>query len=320
MGRTMGCALSGLGTLLLGGVALLATMAGCGILGGILARPEIVPPELRPAMERWLRGEPPDHPAVRVWREAASARVPLLPGCVPENFPVSGGYFTQFFHPGHPGVDIGLPVGTPVRSPIGGVVVWAGWDDSGYGILVVVANGPIRAFLAHLSATAVTVGQAVSPGEVVGLSGNTGRSTGPHLHYELRVNGVPVDPLAAAGISREACARAAAGGEGGGAAEEIPAAWSLPAGWRGLAMAGEVDRQAVPDLLAPDEVGVRADGPIPLFVWPEGRPDLAREGAAAIRGTGRVAVGPAPGEAWAILEIPPGHIVRASIFPEGGRP
>jgi len=322
VGKSIGCAGSVLATLLLGAAVLLLAMAGCGILGGIIARPQVVPPDLRPAMERWLRGEPPDHPAVLVWREAASARVPLLPGCVPEGFPVSGGYFTQFFGPGHPGVDIGIPVGTPVRAPIGGTVIWAGWEDSGYGILVIVANGPIRAYLAHLSAVAVTVGQTVAAGEVVGLSGNTGRSTGPHLHYELRVDGVPVDPLAASGVSREACARAAAGGEGGGTAAEIPAAWRLPPGWRGMALAGAVDREAARGLLAPDEVGVRTDGPVPLFVWPEERPDLARQGAAAVRGTARIAVGPSPGEAWAVLEIPPGSIALVSLWKEaeGGSP
>lgn len=314
MGRSMGCGLSALGIVMAGAAILLLSMAGCGILGGIVARPEVVPPDLRPAMERWLRGERPDHPAVVVWREAASARVPLLPGCVPAGFPVEGGYFTQFFGPGHPGVDVGVPVGTPVRSPIGGTVVWAGWEDSGYGILVVVANGPVRAFLAHLSTTAVAVGQAVAPGEIVGFSGSTGRSTGPHLHYELRVNGVPVDPLAAAGASRAACeAFAGGGGGGGGGAAEIPAEWRLPPGWHGMALAGAVDRERAPDLLAPDEAGVRTAG-ADLYVWPEGHPEKAVRGAAALRGAARAAVGPAPGEAWVLLEALPGSIALVSVW------
>lgn len=311
--RIAGCALSILGLLLLGIVAILATTTIWGVLGGIVARPEIVPPDLRPAMARWLRGERPDHPAVVIWHEAASARIPLLPGCIPGGFPVAGGAFTQFFHPGHPGVDIGVPEGTPVRSPIGGVVVWAGWEDSGYGKLVVVANGPLRAFLAHLSAIHVVVGQTVSPGEVVGLSGNTGRSTGPHLHYELRVNGRPVDPLAAAGVVPEACRSAASGGGGGGRAAEIPAAWRLPPGRAGIVMAGPVDRERAPELLAPEEIGVRTAG-ADLWVWPEGHPEKAIRGAAAIRGTTRVAVGPAPGEAWVVVEASSGSMVLVSVW------
>lgn len=312
--RPIGCALSVLGLMLFGAVAVLATMAFWGILGGIIARPELVPPELRPAMERWLRGERPDSPAVQFMREAVAGRVPLVPGCVPEGFPVDRGYFTQFFGPGHAGVDIGVPTGTPVRSPIGGTVVWAGWEDSGYGLLVVVANGPVRAFLAHLSAVRVAPGQRVAPGEIVGLSGNTGRSTGPHLHYELRIHGRPVDPLAAAGVSRAACEAAARdSGEGGGAAEPLPADWRLPPGWAGMALAGPVDRAVQPDLLAPDEVGVRTAG-ADLYVWPEGMPERAVRGTAAIRGVPRIAIGPSPGEAWAVLEIPPGHIALVSVW------
>lgn len=104
------------------------------------------------------------------------------------------GRLTQDFHPGHRGIDIGVPVGTPVRTTLSGQVVYAGWNTQGYGNLVIVENGPWRTYYAHLSEIPVQVGQWVQAGDVIGLSGNTGNSTGPHLHYEVRRNGVPVHP------------------------------------------------------------------------------------------------------------------------------
>jgi murein DD-endopeptidase MepM/ murein hydrolase activator NlpD len=75
-----------------------------------------------------------------------------------------------------------------------GKVVHAGWNNQGYGNLVIVENGAYRTYYAHLSSIPVSVGDTVRAGTTIGLSGNTGNSTGPHLHYEIRKNNVPVDP------------------------------------------------------------------------------------------------------------------------------
>lgn len=111
----------------------------------------------------------------------------------PNGRPV-GGYISQQYHTGHNGLDFGIVVGTPVHSTMNGKVVYAGWNDQGYGNLVIVENGPYRTYYAHLSQIPVTLGQTVTAGSVIGASGNTGNSTGPHLHYEVRYNGKAIDP------------------------------------------------------------------------------------------------------------------------------
>jgi murein DD-endopeptidase MepM/ murein hydrolase activator NlpD len=113
---------------------------------------------------------------------------------IPSGMPVSGGRLTQGSRPGHVALDFGVPVGTPVRTTMNGQVVFAGWNNEGYGNLVIVENGPYRTYYAHLSSMPVSVGQTVPAGSVIGLSGNTGNSTGPHLHYEIRVNKEKIDP------------------------------------------------------------------------------------------------------------------------------
>jgi murein DD-endopeptidase MepM/ murein hydrolase activator NlpD len=95
----------------------------------------------------------------------------------------------------HEGIDITAPTGTPIWAAAAGTVIHAGWLG-GYGNLVVVdhGNGLATAY-AHASAILVGVGQSVSQGETIALVGSTGNSSGPHLHFEVRVNGVAVDPL-----------------------------------------------------------------------------------------------------------------------------
>ncbi|WP_246659819.1 M23 family metallopeptidase [Methylosinus sporium] len=94
----------------------------------------------------------------------------------------------------HTGIDLRDDYGSPVRATAGGVVVSAG-PSGGYGQMVEIDHGSSLATrYAHLSAITVSVGQEVAPGETVGRLGSTGRSTGPHLHYEVRVDGEPVDP------------------------------------------------------------------------------------------------------------------------------
>jgi murein DD-endopeptidase MepM/ murein hydrolase activator NlpD len=95
----------------------------------------------------------------------------------------------------HEGIDISCAYGTPNRAAAAGTVIYSGWLG-GYGNLVVVDHGNgLSTAYAHASALLVGVGQAVAQGETVSLVGSTGNSSGPHLHFEVRVNGVAVDPL-----------------------------------------------------------------------------------------------------------------------------
>jgi hypothetical protein len=94
----------------------------------------------------------------------------------------------------HTGVDLRADYGSSVGASMSGKVWFAG-VRSGYGNLVVIDHGNgVATFYAHLSAIAVAIGESVEAGQLVGLVGSTGRSTGPHLHYEVRANGHPVDP------------------------------------------------------------------------------------------------------------------------------
>jgi murein DD-endopeptidase MepM/ murein hydrolase activator NlpD len=111
----------------------------------------------------------------------------------PAGKPVKG-VLTQGSHPGHVALDFGVPVGTVVKSTIDGKVVFAGWNNEGYGNLVIIENGPYRVYYAHLSDYTVKFGEVVKAGQKIALSGNTGNSTGPHLHYEVRKNGNQIDP------------------------------------------------------------------------------------------------------------------------------
>lgn len=96
----------------------------------------------------------------------------------------------------HTGIDFGVPVGTEVHAAAAGKVSFAGWQG-GYGLLVVIDHGDgLSTYYAHLSEALVEVGQFVEQGQVIALTGNTGLSTGPHLHFEIRLHGRPVDPLA----------------------------------------------------------------------------------------------------------------------------
>ena len=94
----------------------------------------------------------------------------------------------------HKGLDIATSHGAPVIAPSDGTVIFSGME-SGYGKVVVLDHGNgVRTRYAHLSAADVKVGELVKRGAHVGAVGNTGRSTGPHLHYEVRVNGIPENP------------------------------------------------------------------------------------------------------------------------------
>ncbi len=95
----------------------------------------------------------------------------------------------------HTGIDLVEPFGSPVYAADDGVVALVGSSSSGYGRYVVIAHsGGLDTLYGHLSTTLVKVGQRVSQGQTVGLEGSTGNSTGPHLHFELRIKQQPIDP------------------------------------------------------------------------------------------------------------------------------
>jgi len=126
-------------------------------------------------------------------------------------WPVSGPITSDFGPRGgsgrvHSGIDIGAEPGTPCRVAAGGTVVFAGWQN-GYGKTIIVDHGDrIHTLYGHLSKIGVSRGQRVAQGAVLGSTGTTGHVSGPHLHYEILVDGRPVDPgpylAAAPGVQR----------------------------------------------------------------------------------------------------------------------
>jgi murein DD-endopeptidase MepM/ murein hydrolase activator NlpD len=95
----------------------------------------------------------------------------------------------------HQGIDLAAPIGRPIAAAAAGTVVFAGWED-GYGQMVVIDHGGgITTAYAHQAAIGVSAGQSVGQGTIIGVVGNTGNSTGPHLHFEVRINGAATDPL-----------------------------------------------------------------------------------------------------------------------------
>lgn len=95
----------------------------------------------------------------------------------------------------HEGIDVSAPMGTPIEAPAAGTIVSAGWE-TGYGNTIEIDHGfGLRTKFAHCSRLLVGRGQRVQRGQRIALVGNTGLSTGPHLHYEVHVNGRPVNPL-----------------------------------------------------------------------------------------------------------------------------
>jgi len=95
----------------------------------------------------------------------------------------------------HEGLDVGAPYGTPVYSPADGIITYSG-EKAGFGKFVQIDHGyGIETIYAHNQSLSVRSGQKVKRGTLLAAVGNTGHSTGPHLHYEVRVNGIAVDPL-----------------------------------------------------------------------------------------------------------------------------
>ena len=134
---------------------------------------------------------------------AVSTATPTV--SIPSRMPVedarmSSGYGTRI-HPvlggrrGHKGIDLAGPTGTPIYATADGVVSRADWFSS-YGLYVSLEHGgSLQTRYGHMSRLNVAAGQRVRKGEIIGYVGSTGRSTGPHLHYEVRVNGEAVNPV-----------------------------------------------------------------------------------------------------------------------------
>ena len=99
------------------------------------------------------------------------------------------------YWPGHLAIDLAVGLGDPVVASDSGVVVYSGWNSTGYGYTVMIDHGNgYQTLYAHLSRVAVTCGQSVTQGNVIGFGGSTGNSTGPHLHFEIRYFGGFVNP------------------------------------------------------------------------------------------------------------------------------
>lgn len=178
--------------------------------------------ELDGGKARWIAGGPvtappaevpaiggPSLPASAVAPATLAQMIAQLPrgtvGSRPSFSPLARPSITSHFgfrnHPilggrrMHSGIDLSAPMGTPVYATALGVVTGAGWRGS-YGILVQLHHADAyETRYGHLSQLAVQAGQIVEPGQLIGYVGSTGRSTGPHLHYEVRRAGSAVDPL-----------------------------------------------------------------------------------------------------------------------------
>jgi murein DD-endopeptidase MepM/ murein hydrolase activator NlpD len=138
---------------------------------------------------------------LRTYEAALKERARLVPSIWPvegestDSFGVRGNPFGGGSSEFHPGQDIAAPRGTPVIAPADGTVVKADWQN-GYGQTVVIDHGNgLTTRYGHLSKIEVAAGQEVRRGDELGQVGSTGRSTGPHLHYEVRIGDVPVSPL-----------------------------------------------------------------------------------------------------------------------------
>ena len=131
---------------------------------------------------------------LRIGRTAIPSRNPLQGAALTSGFgtrihPVLGG------RRGHKGIDLASPTGTPIYAPADGTISRADWFSS-YGLYVSIEHGgEIQTRYGHMSRVNVAAGQQVKKGDIIGYVGSTGRSTGPHLHYEVRIAGRAVNPM-----------------------------------------------------------------------------------------------------------------------------
>lgn len=120
---------------------------------------------------------------------------PVIVGTGTFIYPVNSRNYTQYYWYGHRGVDLALPEGSAVYASDTGTVTYAGWNVYGFGNLIVINHGNgYETFYAHLSAINVVPGQIVYQGNIIGATGNTGNSSGPHIHFEIRIYGNQDNP------------------------------------------------------------------------------------------------------------------------------
>jgi murein DD-endopeptidase MepM/ murein hydrolase activator NlpD len=145
--------------------------------------------------QRWARTPADGVAGPATVRALSSAPRPSpLSFALPVRAPTSDGFGPRGDH-FHPGIDFPAPSGTPVFAALSGRVTWAAWRSGGYGNLVSIAHGGgMRTMYAHLSSIAVGRGRRVVAGTLLGRVGSTGLSTGPHLHFEVRLRGAALDP------------------------------------------------------------------------------------------------------------------------------
>jgi murein DD-endopeptidase MepM/ murein hydrolase activator NlpD len=153
------------------------------------------PPTL--AVDAWIMVPGGSKPIVQraIVRGNVSAPSNALKGTANFQWPTAA-CISQYFWARHPGLDLANSQGTPVVAADAGFVEFVGWDNTGYGNMILInhGNGTLTRY-AHLSAFAVQAGQSVQKGQLIGRIGSTGRSTGPHLHFEIIVNGVHRNPV-----------------------------------------------------------------------------------------------------------------------------
>lgn len=136
--------------------------------------------------------------SARGGRALRSCSAPVDNPGFPTNNPLGGARYTfyQAFTGGHSGVDLSARSGTPVYASGSGTVIYAGWNDGGYGNAVIIDHGGSYSLYAHLSSIYVECGQSLSSMQQIGEVGSTGNSTGPHLHFEIRdASFIPVNPV-----------------------------------------------------------------------------------------------------------------------------
>jgi murein DD-endopeptidase MepM/ murein hydrolase activator NlpD len=167
--------------------------------------------EFRRLFNGWKSNDSTSQLAIAPARTVAPAPGIAIPSfgpakvSIPSRMPVDGASLSSSFgmrnHPvlggrrAHKGVDLAMPIGTPIYATADGVISRADWF-SGYGLYVAIEHGgELQTRYGHMSRLNVAAGQQVKKGDIIGYVGSTGRSTGPHLHYEVRVAGVAVNPI-----------------------------------------------------------------------------------------------------------------------------
>ncbi|MFM6928432.1 MAG: M23 family metallopeptidase [Bdellovibrio sp.] len=176
----------------------LVKFAGCSSLVGLLGSCSSFH---TPLSRELMTSSPSSIPTIGSPRSTASDQpLYITNGDMNFDWPVDSARMTRGFLPNkrrpHLGIDLAAPKGTPILASMSGTVIYTGREFKGYGKMVLIESGEGWATLyAHFDKILVAEGQKIHKGEVIGAMGRTGRATGVHLHFEIRKNRGPVDPL-----------------------------------------------------------------------------------------------------------------------------